>query len=410
MKCESTQPVPHGLDNDTVAALVTLYYLQDCPENFSIRISFSSLLKAMYLTDTGPNRALVLKSLDRLNAAKFRFQDAWKHEDSRVSLKSRFSIVDRVDDIRRMPEHQTIAGRDEHDLLIYLGSALAHSVNARQILTLRPAVLAELSSCVARSVYRTFEGIRIASSAPDELKKELLLDTAELAGYLRLLAPNGDIADSANVQRIIKPALTSLQTMGYLERVDTIGRGKMATLRLTFSGEANIVDMRSVAILETLGIFDETAFDLARTHSRDVIEAVRDYALEAPGIRSPSGFAIKKLTAGEGPNILRARKVKQARAVKTSAQRAEPQILPDEEPQVARSLEERVNEVHRTVSFLLKKRLNEDQYGQLRAWLIVQAEPEATARAVTTAAAAGELDAFASQLVQQLGVPIAVSL
>jgi len=128
--------VPHGVDNDVITALITLFREQDDPEDGRMTTSAYSLLQLAGMDVNGAAYRLLRQSLQRLWTTSYQFSRLWR--DHR---RGRYTTVGlRI--VHELEFTSGIEGEIDSDsaMIITLAPALVNSIRAGFVRPMDPRV------------------------------------------------------------------------------------------------------------------------------------------------------------------------------------------------------------------------------------------------------------------------------
>lgn len=225
---------PHGIDNDVMLALQTLFLRAGCPEHGRIDTTASAILDLFTASRGGSYYALLRESLLRLAGTNWTMiQSTWNERTRRhqgeTSTHALFQLT--LSDWAS-GESRPFEGRElqaASRIRLKLDDALAASIRAGFFLILDAELLARLAHPNARNLYRVLQGHRV--QADGSLAAELRLQVGEWFKACGLEAERTD-----NARRLLAAAEQRLLAEGFLQSAQYAGRGRQGTVQYTFLG------------------------------------------------------------------------------------------------------------------------------------------------------------------------------
>lgn len=218
--------VPHGVDNDVMTALITLFREQDDPEDGRMVSSAYNLLQLAGMDVNGAAYRLLRESLERLWTTSYQISRLWR--DHR---RGRYTTVG----LRIVHELEyTGSGDGEIDsdsaLVITLAPALVNSIRAGFVRPMDPRLARLLKRRSTRAFYRLLDAKRRDLNKPEQTVSFLQLSLLELKQICKIINEQPD-----KIRRSIEPAHQELLEIGYLKKVEYLGRGIKQQVAYTFN-------------------------------------------------------------------------------------------------------------------------------------------------------------------------------
>ncbi|MHA0044062.1 replication initiator protein A [Deinococcus sp. PEB2-63] len=276
---------PFGVDADILLAVQTLFARGDFPGDNFVDTSAYGLLSLAGHHVTGDTYTRLRESLLRLKAVQWTYSRYVWRDDNRVAVGG--TVATGLFAQVELPERLQ-AGTHAAELTtdarvrIYLTPAFAQSIRAGLYQLLDGALLDRLEQPAARSLYRVLQAHRVQ---PD----------GSLAGTLRVslrdwLRACGIVGRIDSAKDTLARAHDALQAAGYLESVESEGRGQQAVLTYHFARPH--ADPELVELLVKWGVGRPGAQALAADYPDRVRPAVAE--IEA---RIAEGFKPRSLGA-----------------------------------------------------------------------------------------------------------------
>ena len=369
--------VPHGIDTDVSAALVNLYIDQGAPADGTITCTPYQLLQMAGLDTSGRYYAALDESLRRLLTTNYFIAEGWRDHPRGRWTNVNFRYIDRLEFTSGDENQMDVSSV----LRITLPQEIARSVRAGYIKSLDLSFMQSLKRPPTRALYRLLDAQRRDPEHPDRVVMAFQVGLMEWAEACKIITDRPSMA-----QRTLDSAHEELIEKGFLKEVEYLGRGKKKLLHYTF-GEAFIPpDPALLAELAELGITQTRALQLVREFGEvAVADAVtRSRAILAGGFkpRSKPAFFVDVLKNPLKYEVAEGASKPQKQAKKTSEEshkglrsqkktEAASRPAEEEEELQLRGLprEQQVEEVMRTLSFLLRNDLKLPEFDALRAAL-----------------------------------------
>ncbi|MBB5233915.1 replication initiator protein A [Deinococcus budaensis] len=368
--------VPHGIDTDISAALVNLYIDQGSPADGSVTCTPYQLLQMAGLDTSGRYYAALDESLKRLLTTNYFIAEGWRDHPRKRWTNVNFRYIDRLEFSSGEAERLDASSI----LKITLPQEIARSVRSGYIKPLDLSFMQTLKRPPTRALYRLLDSQRRDPENPERVAMSYQVGLMEWAEACKIVSDRPSMA-----QRTLDAAHEELLEKGFLKNVEYLGRGKKKLLHYTF-GEAFIPpDPLLVQNLAGIGITHTRALQLVREYGEaSVADTLERYqAIVASGykprsrpaffvdlLKNPEKYQVPAdpLLAPEGPQ-----KAQRASRGGSGARRAaEAPSRPSQEEEGvdaalrARPREEQVEEVMRTLTFLLRNDLKLPELDTLR--------------------------------------------
>lgn len=286
-------------------------------DEIKIRCSIYQLLKVLGWDDGGKDYRRVIEAFDRWSGVTFRYKNAWydnnkkQYEDGAFHLVSEFKARRGGKPGRRPRDQLNLFGKapgpSEHDSVITLSSRLSSSIRNNYIRTFNFDTYRQLSSAVAKQMFR-FLGKRFFHSP------HLEFDLVEFATQHVGMSDKYKPADM--IRKMEKP-IRELETCGfiapvnYTKRFERVARGKYL-VRFSKPEDTEVLSEAwqdatadQASIIESLkqrGVTAATAAKIVLNPAtplqsiRDKIELMDWLREEHPElVRNPGGFLVQAI-------------------------------------------------------------------------------------------------------------------
>ncbi|WP_019012305.1 replication initiator protein A [Deinococcus aquatilis] len=385
VKCIGTSQylVPHGIDNDLIIGILSLFAAAGYPENNAVTCTANRLLRAAGLDTSGRYHKSLHESLMRLSHTNFHIERGW-HDGGRF----RTVIFRHVHEIVFDTAESGGAVDQDSQITIVLPPAIAESLRRGFIKPLNSQMLGELHQPPARALYRLLDGHRHDLHDPSVRLGQLEVNLVEWGRKARILDLRPD-----KIRRVLDAAQDELIRVRYLSNVAYEGRGQAQTITYTFAHELEQIDPALLDRLAVRGIAPKVARDLLSTFGR---ATVRDRLDEAErlvaGKKIPgAGFFVSFIRA---PEDYRHRFTPAIQARVQQPRLLERPVEEDPNQVIQRRLEgmtvvERAQDTVRALKVAYGSRLSGAQYEALRENLEVEALDAGSLRAAAAQALAG---------------------
>lgn len=220
--------VPHGVDNDVITALITLFREQGDPEDGRMTTSAYSLLQLAAMDVNGAAYRLMRESLQRLWTTSYQISRLWR--DHR---RGRYTTVGlRI--VHELEFTSSVEGEIDNDsaMVITLAPALVNSIRAGFVRPMDPRVARLLKRRSTRAFYRFLDAKRRDPLNPDRTSSFLQMSLMELKQACKIINEQPD-----KIRRSIEPAHQELLQIGYLINVTYVGRGAKQEVAYTFNSQ-----------------------------------------------------------------------------------------------------------------------------------------------------------------------------
>ncbi len=355
--------VPHGVDNDVITALITLFREQGDPEDGRMVTSAYSLLQLAGMDVNGAAYRLLRESLQRLWTTSYQITRLWR--DHR---RGRYTTVGlRI--VHELEFTSSVEGDIDNDsaLVLTLAPALVNSIRAGFVRPMDPRVARLLKRRSTRAFYRFLDAKRRDAVNPDRVVMDLQMSLMELKQACKIINDQPD-----KIRRSIEPAHEELLEIGYLKSVVYEGRGgKQQVLyrfnpltieeepHLAFRAELEALGLKAPSLKNILGGLDTAEVQRRLSKARLVLSSYgvpprNPAAVAADVLKNPDKYEAQAalLPMSHAP----ARKAAGVTRTSRSAAEQELVLLPaTEEDQL------------KTLRFLLKTHLSVTEVDALQA-------------------------------------------
>ncbi|WP_034388859.1 replication initiator protein A [Deinococcus sp. YIM 77859] len=370
--------VPHGIDTDISAALVNLYIDQGSPLDGSVTCTPYQLLRMAGLDTSGRYYAALEESLKRLLTTNYFIAEGWRDHPRKRWTNVNFRYIDRLEFSSGEAERLDASSI----LRITLPQEIARSVRSGYIKPLDLSFMQTLKRPPTRALYRLLDSQRRDPENPEVVAMSYEVGLMEWAEACKIVTDRPSLA-----QRTLDAAHEELLDKGFLKSVEYLGRGKKKVLRYTF-GEAFIPpDPLLVQRLAEIGVTYTRVLQLVREHGEALVEdtLLRYQSIIAGGykprsrpaffvdlLKNPTKYQVPEGASlpSEGPKKALQTSKRGKRAGRSPEGPSRP--LQSEEGEEgnaglqALSPEQRVEEVMRTLTFLLRNDLKLAELDTLR--------------------------------------------
>lgn len=269
--------VPHGVDNDVITALVTLFREQGDPEDGRMVTSAYSLLQLAGMDINGAAYRLLRESLQRLWTTSYQISRLWR--DHR---RGRYTTVGlRI--VHELEFTSSVEGDIDNDsaLVITLAPALVNSIRAGFVRPMDPRVARLLKRRSTRAFYRFLDAKRRDLVNPEQTALQLQMTLLELKQACKIINDQPD-----KIRRSIQPAHEELIQIGYLQSVTFLGRGVKQQVtyafnpqtteeepHLAFRAELEALGLKPPSLRNTLGGLQASEVERRLIKARSVLDS-----------------------------------------------------------------------------------------------------------------------------------------
>lgn len=223
--------VPHGVDNDVIAAFITLFIEQGMPESGAVITTGYKLLSLVGLGDGGQNYKILAESLLRMQNSMFTIKQGWF--DPAQRKKGRGGEIS-FNLLAHVGKTGIISGNDiimdaESFIRIQLPYPLINNIRSGYTRSFDIELYQNLNSILARSLYRILEEVRNFEEAelPASALKFPLFSWADFLGYENM--------NASDIKRNLKKAHEELKEHEFLKDIIFDGRGKACEVEYVFN-------------------------------------------------------------------------------------------------------------------------------------------------------------------------------
>ncbi|ULH17481.1 replication initiator protein A (plasmid) [Deinococcus sp. KNUC1210] len=354
--------VPHGVDNDVITALITLFREQGDPEDGRMVTSAYSLLQLAGMDVNGASYRLLRESLQRLWTTSYQITRLWR--DHR---RGRYTTVGlRI--VHELEFTSSIEGDIDSDsaLVLTLAPALVNSIRAGFVRPMDPRVARLLKRRSTRAFYRFLDAKRRDPTNPERITMDLQMSLMELKQACKIINDQPD-----KIRRSIEPAHEELLEIGYLKAVEYEGRGAKQQViyrfslltteeepHVAFRTELEALGLKAPSLRTVLGSLDTAEVQRRLAKARQVLASYgtpprNPAAVAADVLKNPEKYEAQAalLPLSHAP----VRKGAGSSAVRETAVKEPPVLLPTGEDQM------------KTLRFLLKAHLSVTEIDALQA-------------------------------------------
>ena len=214
--------LPTSTDDDVILGLIRLT-VDDGFRNQKVHFSRYELLKILRWTTEGRSYSRLTKSLDRLSGVRIRASNAFYDNSSKSYQTKNFGIIDAYE-ISGKKGKGTLKGPGKNEQSYFIWSEqIFDSFKSGFVKKLDLDYYFTLKSAVSRRLYRYLDKHFYFRSV---LEKPLLSLAFEKLGLSR------NYKFVSSIKQQLEPALEELQTHGFLDRFEYVGRGEGTLIRL----------------------------------------------------------------------------------------------------------------------------------------------------------------------------------
>ncbi len=258
---------PHGLDNDVILAIGSLFIEAGCPEDNVLKTTSYKLRQACGWKNKGESYVNLRSSLFRIYHTGAQIREGY-YDPKR---KKRFLEGDTYRLIERMRFRDVETSQDvqldgEGTLHIHLGDQFAESVRSGYAAVLDEVIYRALQQPNARALYTMLEAHRRSPERPDEHVVQL---NVALMEWRIAVGIESDRVDS--IRRTLTSAHEELIEAGYLRRAEFTGRGKAQRIVYEFGQAARDPDPDLVERLHIRGVARGVAKKYALDYPREFL-------------------------------------------------------------------------------------------------------------------------------------------
>jgi hypothetical protein len=316
VSCVATSPrmgaahglVPHGLDGDIFAALVTEAVIA-CESGLPdqpLRLTTADLMRHAAVDIHDRHYSVVEGSLGRLRHSNVQVWSQWEDALVKNSRNASFSILDLL--AHETQEHKFNPAQSSRIHVMRLNQEIQRSVQGDLVLAVDPKILKGLHSPVARGLYRMLEAWRRDSQDVTRAKAELIMELPQLVESARLYATRHEPMRLLNSLKGKGGAFEQLRAVGYLQSITEVGRGWDLKLKFVFADSGQVIDLVARKLLLEAGVTGSHAESLPLAHGREEIECaiwlVDKKKKVDTSIRNPAGLVVKSLKDGTARDML----------------------------------------------------------------------------------------------------------
>jgi hypothetical protein len=214
--------LPTSTDDDVILGLIRLT-VDDGFQNPKVYFSRYELLKILRWTTEGRSYSRLTKSLDRLSGVRIRASNAFYDNSSKTYQTKNFGIIDAYEisgkkgkGIGKTP------GKNEQSYFIW-SEQIFNSFKSGFVKKLDLDYYFTLKSAVSRRLYRYLDKHFYFRNV---LEKQLLSLAFEKLGLSR------NYKFVSSIKQQLEPALEELQSHGFLDRFEYVGKGDGTLIRL----------------------------------------------------------------------------------------------------------------------------------------------------------------------------------
>lgn len=250
--------VPHGVDNDVIAAFITLFTEQGMPESGAVIATGYRLLSLVGLSDGGQNYKILAESLLRMQNANYKITQGWFNPNQKNKGRGAEVTFHLLADVGKagIIDGDSVILNAETQIRIQLPYTLISNIRSGYTRSFDMNLYQSLSSILSRSLYRILEEVRNFEDGQQTalVVKLPIYSWAEFLGYENM--------NVAGIKRNLSKAHEDLKVHGFLKEVVYSGRGKACEVEYLFN------PLRSPAPpADLVAMLTKRGFGLSRAHA-----------------------------------------------------------------------------------------------------------------------------------------------
>ncbi|UQN10239.1 replication initiator protein A [Deinococcus sp. QL22] len=223
--------VPHGVDNDVIAAFITLFTEQGMPESGAVISTGYRLLSLVGLSDGGQNYKILAESLLRMQNAKYKITQGWFNPNQKKRGRGGEVTFHLLADVGKagLLDGDSVILDGDTQIRIQLPYTLIDTIRSGYTRSFDIELYQSLGSILSRSLYRILEEVRNFEDMkqPVQAVKLPIYSWAEFLGYENM--------NVAGIKRNLSKAHDDLKARGFLKEVVYEGRGKACEIEYVFN-------------------------------------------------------------------------------------------------------------------------------------------------------------------------------
>ena len=223
--------LPGTFDQDVFVELLRRFNEADSPADGALTFTLHAFLRSMGRRVDGRTYEQLRGALGRLERTVLESEGAWFDAQRKQQANTRFTLLSAVAiDRRRMTDRDqlalfpSLASNEPGDARVVLDPHIRSNLSADFRTTLLAPRYFELSSPVARRIYRLLEAVRPDHGATWQLSLERLAELLPLAQRY-----------PSHLQRVLQPAHEMLVTAGIVKRAEFEQSGRAWSVRYEFA-------------------------------------------------------------------------------------------------------------------------------------------------------------------------------
>lgn len=270
---EGTRGRPHGLDNDVILAISSLFINAGCPEDNRLSTTAYALRQACGWHNNGAAYVKLRTSLFRIYFTGAEIREGYydPQRKARFWQGDTYRLVERIHyrDVDSPGPEVQLDG--EGRLLITLGEQFADSIRNGYAAVLDEATYRSLQQPTSRALYMMLEAHRRLPEDPDERVVRLEVNLMQWRTAVGIQSDRPEI-----IRRALNAAHDELHGAGYLQAAEYVGRGKKQEVHYTFGRAVREPDPKLVDRLVGHGVVRGVANRLALDYAPDAVAAAID--------------------------------------------------------------------------------------------------------------------------------------
>lgn len=358
--------VPHGVAGDVFAALVTETIAMRESGETRLRMTVADIARQAGMGARATDYERIITALHQLRHSNFEIWNRWRTPLTNVKEQAVVTLLPHL--VMRTEESRNFPGQQNVLFEMELHPSVMGSITGALTLAMDPQVLVQLNSSAGRGLYRLLEAWRRDPADLTRVSTRVTIKGAELVESARLMGSRSSVSQLILPLQRPTGAFEQLYNAGYLKRVDWAGRGDNLMLDFEFTEQAQLMDMRALALLNELGVTGSHADTLAMTFSREHVECaawqLEERIKSGYNVRNKSGMIIKLLKDGSAAGRLEEYQGRSKPVVNPGlAQRRPPPARQEPEPEPEMTVEGAIKMLG---TMLLIKRLTPQQAESLQ--------------------------------------------
>jgi plasmid replication initiation protein len=234
--------LPTSTEDDVILGLICLTMEKGFTQR-KIYFSRYELMRVLRWPPEGRNYTRLTRSLDRLSGVRIRASNAFFDNSSKAFQTKNFGIIDAYE---LNDERSTRAGNQERRSYFIWSETMFDSFQSGFVKKLDLELYFSLKSSVSRRLYRYLDKHFYYRSTIEKPLMTLAFEKLGLSRTYRYVS---------TLRQQIAPALEELQEIGFLSRVEFLGRGSQTVVRFTSgSGDESVIERYSPTVQNGLAV------------------------------------------------------------------------------------------------------------------------------------------------------------